>query len=104
MSGVESAPPADAAARRATLLSWLEALARGERPRYPLPIDRDSYAVPVEDLVLLRPPAGSLSADELRAACANVGVDLTCGACAAVFYTGVGLPGDKHACADGRAS
>ena len=29
-------------------------------------------------------------------ACKNVGVDLTCGACAGVFYTGAGL--GEHTC------
>lgn len=39
--------------------------------------------------------AGALSADDLVKACANVGVDLTCGACASVFYTGAAL-GTPH--------
>ncbi len=38
----------------------------------------------------------SLSHDELVAACANVGVDLSCGACAAIFYTSVALV--AHTC------
>lgn len=37
-----------------------------------------------------------LTDEELVVACANVGVDLTCGACAGVFYTGAGL--GPHTC------
>lgn len=36
--------------------------------------------------------------EQLVAACANVGVDLTCGACAAIFYTGTAVSGDEHTC------
>lgn len=38
-----------------------------------------------------------LSYNDLVRACANVGVDLTCASCAAIFYTGTGA-GD-HTCA-----
>ena len=41
----------------------------------------------------------ALTHEQAVQACANVGVDLTCGACAAVFYTGVGSPHDVHTCA-----
>jgi hypothetical protein len=34
--------------------------------------------------------APTLTSDQLRVACLNVGVDLNCGACAALFYTGFG--------------
>ena len=37
-----------------------------------------------------------LTEEELVVACKNVGVDLTCGACAGVFYTGSGL--GEHTC------
>jgi hypothetical protein len=37
-----------------------------------------------------------LTEKELVVACKNVGVDLTCGACAGVFYTGSGL--GEHTC------
>lgn len=36
------------------------------------------------------PKRGGLTHDEIMVACKNVGVDLTCGACAGVFYTGAG--------------
>lgn len=32
----------------------------------------------------------------------NVGVDPTCGACMAIAFTNVGLPGDKHTCPNRR--
>lgn len=35
---------------------------------------------------------------EILVACSNVGIDLTCGACAAVFYTNVGMPQNAHTC------
>lgn len=41
---------------------------------------------------------GGLTHDELVMACRNIGYDLTCGACAAVFFTGFGLPHDTHTC------
>lgn len=44
--------------------------------------------------------AGSLTYEELVVACANIGYDLTCGACAARFYTGVVLERDTHTCDD----
>lgn len=40
----------------------------------------------------------NLNFEELVQACNNVGVDLQCGACAAIFFTGVGLPHDTHTC------
>lgn len=43
-------------------------------------------------------PANTLTHAELLVACKNIGYDLSCGACAAVFYTGIGLPHDKHTC------
>jgi hypothetical protein len=39
---------------------------------------------------------GDLTFEKLVSACRNIGFDLTCPACAAIFYTGVGLPGDEH--------
>lgn len=42
--------------------------------------------------------SGGLSHAELLLACNNIGYDLSCGACASVFYTGMGLPGDTHTC------
>lgn len=48
-------------------------------------------------------PGGDLTQGQLVAACANVGVDLTCGACAAIFYTGA-APGLPHACKGGASS
>ncbi len=41
--------------------------------------------------------AGALTAAELRTACRNVGVDLECGVCAAIFYTG-GSDAGAHTC------
>lgn len=41
---------------------------------------------------------GNFSQRELIEACKNIGYDLNCGGCAAIFYTGVGLPGDVHTC------
>lgn len=40
---------------------------------------------------------GDLNYEELVLACKNVGVDLTCGACAGIFYTGIST--EKHTCA-----
>lgn len=37
---------------------------------------------------------------ELVQACRNIGFDLTCGACAAVFFCGFGFPDDVHTCKD----
>jgi hypothetical protein len=39
--------------------------------------------------------------EELRQACQNVGVDLDCGSCAEVFYTGATT--HRHDCEEGRA-
>lgn len=39
---------------------------------------------------------GDLTEKEIQTACRNIGYDITCGACAAIFYTGVGLPLDRH--------
>lgn len=38
---------------------------------------------------------GELTFDEMVAACRNIGFDLTCGACAGVFYTGYSM-GEAH--------
>lgn len=40
--------------------------------------------------------AGGLTQEQLRQACANIGHDLTCGLCAARFYTGIALDTDRH--------
>lgn len=48
-------------------------------------------------------PGGALTYAQLVAACANVGVDLTCGACAAIFYTGA-APSLPHECKGGAPS
>ena len=40
----------------------------------------------------------SLTDEQLVVACRNIGYDLTCGACAAVFYTGTGMITDEHTC------
>ncbi len=45
---------------------------------------------------------GGLSDDQLVVACKNIGYDLTCGACAAVFYTGTGIATDQHTCSGER--
>lgn len=45
-------------------------------------------------------PDHTLTHEQAVQACANVGVDLTCGACAVVFYTGVRSPHDVHTCAE----
>lgn len=39
-----------------------------------------------------------LSFEELAQACNNIGFDLKCAACAALFFTGGGLPHDTHTC------
>ncbi len=39
-----------------------------------------------------------LTDDQLVVALRNIGYDLTCGACAAVFYTGTGVATDQHTC------
>ncbi len=44
------------------------------------------------------PFAGRLSDADLVVACRNIGYDLTCGACACVFYTGTGMVTDEHTC------
>lgn len=41
-----------------------------------------------------------LSHDEIIVACRNVGLNLECGGCAAVFYTGYGAPHDENCSAD----
>lgn len=46
--------------------------------------------------------AGGLTYDQIVVACRNVGVDLRCGACAGVFYTGVTLA--PHTCARSGAT
>ncbi len=45
----------------------------------------------------------NLMHDELVAACANIGVDLCCGYCAAVFLTGIGTSGHDEGCRTTRA-
>lgn len=47
-------------------------------------------------------PCG-LTFDELIAACRNVGVDLTCGGCAANFFTGTGASSHDEGCKTIRA-
>lgn len=42
--------------------------------------------------------SGGLTYEQIQVACKNIGHDLSCGACAAIFFTGVGLPWDKHSC------
>lgn len=37
-----------------------------------------------------------MSYDDMVRACTNIGYDLKCGACAAIFFTGIGLPKDRH--------
>jgi hypothetical protein len=46
--------------------------------------------------LLPKKPGGSLTHEELKKACANIGHDLSCGLCAARFYTGVVLDTDRH--------
>lgn len=53
------------------------------------------------DVVLTRILAGVLGIEndlQLKQACANVGIDLECGACASIFFTGA-APGLPHECA-----
>ena len=40
----------------------------------------------------------SFTYDEVVQILKNVGRDVTCGACAAIAFTGVGMPGDAHTC------
>lgn len=40
--------------------------------------------------------AGGLTFEEIVFACRNFGIDLGCGGCAAVFYTGYGAPHDER--------
>ncbi len=42
--------------------------------------------------------SGGLTHGELVVACKNIGFDLTCGACASIFFCGMGLPNDTHTC------
>ena len=56
--------------------------------------------------VLLRekrraPAAGSLTFERVKVACANIGHDLNCGACAALFFTGFG--GYEHSASCSKA-
>lgn len=44
--------------------------------------------------------SGGLTSDQLVVACANIGFDLTCGACAGQFYTGATM-GEAHTCPSG---
>jgi len=41
---------------------------------------------------------GPLTYSELKRACANVGVDLECGRCAGIFFSGFALDSEKHTC------
>lgn len=41
----------------------------------------------------------SLTLPQLTDACKNIGYDLTCPTCAAIFFTGFAMPGDSHTCA-----
>lgn len=58
--------------------------------------DREALRRIVVDVVARRPEPGTkanggdLTADELLMACRNIGHDITCGACASLFYTGYG--------------
>lgn len=53
------------------------------------------------DLIL---PHGrvALTLPELEAACRNIGFDITCGACAAVFFTGIGASEHDAHCSTRR--
>lgn len=46
------------------------------------------------------PAGGDLTFEQIEQACKNIGYDLTCGACAAVFYTGFGA--GTHTCKEKR--
>lgn len=39
---------------------------------------------------------GDLKYDQIVAACRNIGYDLTCSLCAALFFTGMRMAGDEH--------
>lgn len=41
---------------------------------------------------------GRPSTEDLIKACQNIGYDLTCATCAAIFWTGFALPHDVHTC------
>jgi hypothetical protein len=56
------------------------------------------------ELAVERVRDGLLTHVELVAACRNIGFDLTCGQCASIFYTGVGVHPHDEACATVRAS
>jgi hypothetical protein len=45
---------------------------------------------------------GGLTSEEVFSACRNIGVDLGCGGCAAVFYTGVGDASHEEHCVPAR--
>lgn len=41
---------------------------------------------------------GGLTYEQLVIACSNIGYDLTCGACASLFYTGYGVYPHTSSC------
>lgn len=45
--------------------------------------------------------SGSLTHDQMVAACRNIGFDLTCGACSGQFFTGSGM--GEHTCPGAQA-
>lgn len=45
---------------------------------------------------------GTLTLEEIEAACKNIGVDLKCGHCAAIFFTGMGASGHDLGCKTAR--
>lgn len=62
-------------------------------------LEREHIERIVEASVNLLYPArtpGGLTSEELVVACKNIGFDLSCGACAGVFYTGSGM--GAHTC------
>lgn len=71
---------------------------RGVATTYVEQLARELAPLVLERWQAQRQTASSpLTQEQLAKACANVGVDLTCGACAATFYTGA-APGVPHDC------
>lgn len=76
-----------------TLATWL---ARHAEALGDAPIDTQPRAATAKH------PDHTFTAQEVLTVLRNMGHDVECGACMAIAFTGVGMPGDEHTCAPVR--
>jgi hypothetical protein len=99
MRGIRDLLPGEWSQPGAVLLTWQTCPECANRQMATLGTDArwrcSACACPVEATIQIgaaAPPApeGALTFDQAKAACANMGINLDCGSCAAQFYTGFG--------------